>query len=71
MISAESIYINVKADELVKVSIVDKKYGVYKRVFWLEAESLEDSQVILNGRYVQKSIWFRSDEDELSETEEG
>lgn len=66
MIEAESIYLNVDAFDLVKVIIVDKIDGDYKRVMWLEAEELEDAQVILNGRFVQKTVWFRGDDNELS-----
>lgn len=70
MISAESIHINVDTFELVKVSVVDKNNGTYQRVFWLEAEALEEAEVILNGRFVEKSFWFRSDDNELPEAEE-
>lgn len=69
MIAAESIHVNVDAFELVKVSIVEKIDGDYKRVIWLEAEALEDAEIILNGRFIQKSIWFRGDDGELPEAE--
>lgn len=69
MIAAESIHVNVDAFDLVKVSIVDKIDGDYKRVIWLEAEALEDAEIILNGRFIQKSIWFRGDDNELPEAE--